>query len=156
MDTVRALAEAEIQLEKLTDERDMIDRKIKGLVQVIDGLRVMSGESAGGPSQSKGLAPIDEIGLTDAVRNYFKSVAAGPVFPVQIRDALIAAGYYGNGPQGILLAVHSILGRMEKRGEVDPVPRDGKTAYEWVSLLKRAVRKTEEEKKKNLETWKRQ
>jgi len=145
MDTKQKLSEFEAELRRLCDERDALDRKIKGLVQVIEGLRLMSEE----PDFSDGLAAIlsaDELGLTDAVRNYFRHIAAGPVFPVEVRDALMAAGYEGGGPQSALLAVHSIISRMQKKGEIDAVERDGKTAYVWVSLLKRAMRQTEQQK----------
>jgi hypothetical protein len=154
VDAKERLSEFESELRKLSDERDVLDRKIRGLVQVIEGLKSMSDEACTSVIQHKiPTLAVDEIGLTAAVRNYFKSIAAGPVYPAEIRDALIGAGYYGNGPQGVLLAVHSILARMEKRGEIDSVQRDGRTAYQWVSLLKRAVRRTEQEKEESLKVW---
>jgi hypothetical protein len=141
------LSEFQEELKKLCDKRDALDRRIKGLVQAIEGLRLMSQE----PDFSSELTAIlnsDELGLTDAVRNYFEYLAVGPVLPVEIRDALSAAGYEGGGPQSALLAIHSILSRMEKKGEIEPVKRDGKTAYRWVSKLSRAIRDEQESKKR--------
>jgi hypothetical protein len=146
MNTKQSLSEFEAELKKLSEERDSLDRKIRGLVQVIEGLRIMSEESGPVGRLSDMLGSPDEIGLTDAVRNYFEYIAAGPVFPVEIRDALLAAGYEGGGPQSSLLAVHSIISRMEKKGEIEPVKRDEKTAYRWVSKLSRALREERERK----------
>jgi hypothetical protein len=146
MNTKQKLSEFEEELKTLSEARDSLDRKIRGLVQVIEGLRLMSEEPNPMGRLSDMLGSSDEVGLTDAVRNYFEYIAAGPVSPVEVRDALRAAGYEGGGPQSALLAVHSIISRMQKKGEVDAVERDGKTAYVWVSLLKRAVRQTEEQK----------
>jgi hypothetical protein len=142
MDIQSHLTEAERELLKLSEERDVLDRKIKGLIQVIEGFRFICNE----PNILPPMPTLQEAGLTSAVRNYFTTLAAGPVFPVEIRDALMSAGYNEGGTQGVLLAVHSILSRMEKKGEIDPVEREGKTAYQWVSLLTRAMRETERQK----------
>jgi hypothetical protein len=151
MDSKRELSDYELELRKCCEERDVLDRRIKGLVKVIEGLSLLSNRHA--LPASHGKIPslvVGEVGVTDAVRNYLEHVAVAPAFPVEIRDALIAAGYYGNGPQSVLLAVHSVLSRMEKRGEIDPVQRDGKTAYVRISLITRAIREAEKQKKERL------
>ena len=146
MDMKKSLAEAERELIKLAAERDALDRRINGLVQVIDGLRLISSDVDSTTKLPLPPPNMEEVGITDAVRNYFIGYAAGPVFPVEIRDAVMAAGYSGNGPQSVLLAVHSVLSRMERSGEVEQVERDGKNAYRWISKLTRAVREMEKNK----------
>jgi hypothetical protein len=131
------LAKAQRELRNLSEQREVLDRRIKGLVTVIDGLKMMANEEA--ISELIPVIPaIERMGITDAVRYYLQDFSCGPVFPTEIRDAMIVSGRTET-PQDLLLAVHSVLSRMEKAGEIEPVERDGKKAYLWVSVLKRAV-----------------
>jgi len=138
MDVKQSLEEANRELENLVEQKEALDRRIKGLVQVIEGLKFMAqGDSIGTPICSP---TGEDVGVTDAVRRCLGG-AAGPMFPTEIRDRLWSAGYTGSGdPKGVLISVHGILDRLMKKGEVDEVLRDGQKAYKAVSGLVRAIR----------------
>jgi len=154
MDVKKSLEEANRELENLVTQKEALDRRINGLVQVIDGLKFMAqGDSMiGTPINSTLAERIEDKNVTDAVRRCLAS-AAGPMFPIEIRDRLWSAGYTGSGdPKSVLINVHGILDRLIKKGEVDEVPRDGQKAYKAVGALVRAIRaeKIEEIRKAKL------
>ncbi|MCU1311590.1 MAG: hypothetical protein JWO20_2715 [Candidatus Angelobacter sp.] len=102
-----------------------LEAEIAGLQQTALGLARMLGEE---------FVAEDEIGLTDAVRNVFKSALPSKNFTaLEVRDELQAMGYditkYGN----VMASIHSVIKRLidkdikfvGTRGDSD------KPAYQW-------------------------
>ncbi len=78
----------------------------------------------------------DAIGLTDAIREAFKSVGQGSLIPTEVKSRLEMMGYdtarYGN----LMASVHTIINRLVQKGEIRQIGmRDNKPAYQWVEKL---------------------
>lgn len=134
MDTKKTLEQAKSELRDLLKKRDEIDRRLKGLVQVIDGLGTL-GEK---PQENDELAPIiaalsaglqASSGFTDTVRAIINH-SSGPITPVEIRDELVAAGFEGKSLKGILINVYTVISRLKKNDEIVEVSKGGKPAYQ--------------------------
>jgi predicted nuclease with TOPRIM domain len=134
MDTKRTLNEAQKELRDLLEKREQLDRRIKGLAQIIEGLRTL-GESADLDEATRLVLSalnqdVPELpkGFTDAVRHLIKH-ATEPVTAMEIRDELQAAGYGGKTPKHTLISVYTVIGRLKEKGVVSEVIRAGKPAY---------------------------
>jgi hypothetical protein len=72
----------------------------------------------------------DALGLTDAIRQAFKTTS-GPLQPTEVRDRLKDMGMditkYGN----VMASVHSVINRLQSRGQIQPVTVGGKPAFVW-------------------------
>lgn len=81
------------------------------------------------------LAGLRELGLTDAVRKIIE-YAIEPVNPRQIRDKLLSLDYSKLPKMNPLAAIHAIITRLQKNGEIrEGKGDDGKPAYEWISQI---------------------
>lgn len=65
--------------------------------------------------------PIENLGLTDAIR-YVLGTFAGlngfPMTPVEIRDKLSERGYDIGGYKNVMASIHTILRRLQKKNEI--------------------------------------
>jgi hypothetical protein len=81
------------------------------------------------------LAGLRELGLTDAVRKIIES-SIEPVNARQIRDQLLALDYRKLPKTNPLAAIHAVITRLQKGGEIQEVKGyDNKPAYEWLSQI---------------------
>jgi hypothetical protein len=72
----------------------------------------------------------DALGLTDAIKQAFKSSSV-PLHPTQVRDVLKSMGIditkYGN----VMASVHSVINRLNTRGDITGCIVGGKPAFQW-------------------------
>lgn len=75
----------------------------------------------------------EEMGLTDAIRQAFKSHVPNALIPTEIRDRLKATGYDITKHGNVLASIHSVVNRLSQRGEIVNAGQrtDGKVAYRW-------------------------
>ena len=141
-----ALKIAEGELGQLLNQREETEKRITALVDVIEGLRLLCGDSA-----QSFQAEIKNQGLTDAVRRILE-FSNSILSPTQIRSILVAARYDLSGQSNVMATLHSILRRLEEAGEVvADKGDDGTTVYLWLSPLRRALLKDVEDRRKYLE-----
>lgn len=132
------------KLEELLRERRALDQRILSLKQ---SLRAFENylESEHETKTDKyrmddtplppALEGLRKLGLTDAVRKIIQS-AIDPINARQIRDDLVSYNYRKLPKNNPLAAIHAILTRLEKNGEIRPVKgSDKKPAYEWRSQI---------------------
>lgn len=106
-------------------EQEFIEAQIIGLRQTVVALSKLLGEE---------FDEEDALGLTDAIRDAFKSKADQNLTAMEARDVLKSLGYdiskYGN----VMASVHSVMKRLEKNNEIKQVGTraDGKPAYKWI------------------------
>ena len=131
------------KLHELLQQRKNIDIQIMGIQQMLRGSAVLTEDPI--PSEYT-LGPIPlppwlegirTVGLTDAVRMVL-STRGGPLTAKQIRDRLESYDYPLT-QQNQMAAVHQVISRLVKQGEIRKVAVDGKTQFVWVSSLKRAL-----------------
>ena len=116
----RALETAAREWEALARERAQIDERLAQLTETIGTLTKLCG-----------LAPTVPWGLTDACRTILRN-AAKPMTPVDVRNRLAAVGFDLSRYANDLAAIHTVLKRLNRSGELQFVPRGrGKHAYAW-------------------------
>ncbi len=115
--------------------QEELEKKIAGLRATIAALSRMLNEE---------FVEEDAMGLTDAIREAFRSVGlSGNLTPTEVKGRLEMMGYdtrkYGN----VMASVHTIINRLESKREIRNVGTrgDGKPCYQWVSPAKAAVTK---------------
>lgn len=141
-------SEAKKELQKLVQERAMLDRKIVGLEQTIKGLDAVCSTDTDPALEKHSLDPLPlppelngllSLGLTDAVRKLFENSGVMLLTPVSIRDQLVMYGY--NLPQdNPVAAIHAVFRRLEESYEIiDTLAEDGKKGYRWQNPLEREL-----------------
>src|SRR6185436_17689169 len=116
----KALAAASREYEALGEKRREIDQRLAELAQTIGTL-----------SRLCGLTPTVPMGLTDAIRLVVRGTGV-PMTPMEVRDRLHAIGFDVSKYTNELAAVHTILKRLNRSGEVRFIARDpGKHQYAW-------------------------
>jgi hypothetical protein len=114
-----ALDAAIKEYEALGEQRRAIDKRLADLGQTIGTL-----------SRLLGHVPTVPLGLTDAVR--FVTRAGVPLTPTDVRDRLRTIGVDLDSYANDLAAIHTILKRLNDKGEVRVVPHtNGRDAYVW-------------------------
>jgi hypothetical protein len=114
-----ALEAAIKEYESLGDERRAIDKRLAELAQTIGTLTRLVGH-----------VPTVPLGITDAVRLVTR--AGLPLTPTDVRDRLHAMGFDLSGYASELSAIHTVLKRLNERGELRIVPKpNGRDAYLW-------------------------
>lgn len=104
---------------KLDHEMEQIKLELIGLDQILEGLEYM--ESGPPPD-------LEPVGFTDKIKHILQTTNVH-LLPTQIRDALMNLGETGSSMKNLLIAVHSILARLEPFLATKEV--SGKTAYKW-------------------------
>lgn len=116
----RALDAALREYEALAGKRTEIDARLARLAQSIGSLTRLCG-----------LVPTVPWGLTDACRMTLKGVGH-PLTALEVRAQLEAMGFDLARYTSELAAIHTVLRRLAKSGEVEFVPRAwDKPAYQW-------------------------
>lgn len=111
------------------EQQEFIEAQIIGLRQTIIALAKLLGED---------FDEEESLGLTDAIRDAFKAKADQNLIAMEVRDVIKSLGYdvskYGN----VMASVHSVIKRLEAKGEIRHVGNrgDGKPAYRWSAPVK--------------------
>ena len=113
-----ALDAAVHEYERLGDQRRAIDRRLAELAQTIGTL-----------TRLLGLVPTVPLGLTDACRLVLRS--GQPMTPTDVRDRLTAIGVDLSVYASPLSAIHTVLKRLQKAGELRPAQSAAGRSYVW-------------------------
>ena len=119
----QTLKQTRRELERLRDQRDELDSRIKRLEHVEAALRGVTERPEKGPALS---------GLTDVARYIFKR-ADQPITPTELRDLMLTMGFSQKAYQQFLASVHVILKRLCKNNEVLEFTFSDKKTYYWAS-----------------------
>ncbi|HXC71393.1 MAG TPA: hypothetical protein VN644_15535 [Pyrinomonadaceae bacterium] len=79
-----------------------------------------------------------DTGLTDAVRKALQSVSNVSLSPVQVRNRMEKMGFDLKAYKNVLASIHTILKRLQTKGDVSTRERDGKTVYRWSKVIVKA------------------
>lgn len=126
------MLEAQKELKDLLRQRDEIDQRIKGVTEILIGLKTLGEkpEIEGVTLTSLGsFIPEESVGFTETVRQIIRN-ANGPITAMEIRDELEAAGRGGKTPKHTLISVYTVVNRLKEKGHIVEVQRDGKAAYQ--------------------------
>jgi hypothetical protein len=132
------------KLSELISERRNIDKQIDGLQQMLRGAAVLTEDpipkeyTLGPIPLPPGLEDIRSLGLTDAIRLMLKNRPAGAMTAMGIRDSL-GAYEYPLTQSNQMIAIHQVLAKLAKKGEIRKLPEEGKARYQWVSNVERAL-----------------
>jgi hypothetical protein len=120
-DYKRALDAACREYEEVTRQRAVLDKRLAQLH-----------ESIGALIRLCGYTPTVSWGLTDACRVVLAR-AEHPLTALGVRDRLVAIGFDLSKYASDLSAIHTVLKRLNRAGELRFVARaPGNHAYEWV------------------------
>ncbi len=116
----QAYEAAKLDLLKLLQKRDQIDRQIHKLRQTVKAL----GELCGAAPEEidkllliEGFALNPTMGFTHAIRRLFR-IHQKALSPVEIRDDLLKIGI-GKEQVNLLSSIHTVLRRMVEAGEIE-------------------------------------
>lgn len=112
----KAMQDAQEELARLEQRRAK-------LLQLIEDLKALSGDEFLELTPPPGYEP---EGPTAEIRKIL-SLSTVHLTATQIRDSLMQRGFEKSNPKTLLIAVHTVLGRIDK--ELDVIERDGKPAY---------------------------
>ena len=117
---VKAFEAATREMETLMQQRSDLDHRILQLRQTLVNL-----------SHLCGFTPTVSWGMTDGVRFILRRTQR-PMSAVDVRDELANWGFDMSKYANDLSAIHTVLKRLNKAGEIRFVPRAaGSHAYEW-------------------------
>jgi len=120
-DYVKAFEAATREMESLMQQRADLDQRILHLRQTLVSL-----------SHLCGFTPTVSWGMTDGVRFILRR-AERPMSAIDVRDELANWGFDMAKYANDLSAIHTVLKRLNKAGEIRLVPRAaGSHAYEWM------------------------
>src|SRR5213592_3832416 len=120
-DYKRALAAACREYEEAAQQRAELDKRLSHLHETIGALTRLCGYT-----------PTVSWGLTDACRVVLAR-AERPMSALDVRDRLKAIGFDLSKYSSDLAAIHTVLKRLHRAGELRFVARDpGNRAYDWV------------------------
>jgi len=132
---------------RLAAQRDALVQKIEQiqdrLIQLKHRMNELDALTPGehSPNRRFKAAVLPELdpsrGLSDAIRRLLQAHRA--LSPPLIRDLLTRSGFAAH--PNLLIKIHSSLKSLAYRGELRAVEIRGRTAYEWVDPLERALRR---------------
>jgi chromosome segregation ATPase len=130
IDYKKNLASAKVEFASLQKElgealkrQEELEKKLTAIRQMIYSFSDVVGES---------FDEVEELGLTDAVRQAFRT-SATRLTPPQVKARMWELGFdvtkYGNA----MAAIHTVIGRLVSNGEITQNGTDGanKPAYQW-------------------------
>ena len=130
------LAELMAERETLDERREALHERIVRLRRVAWGLASLC-DVENIEQEHPSLFPDEfsdnaDVGLTDAIRQVLSSHEEASLSPVFIRDRLAGVGFDIKTHKNILASIHTVLKRLQRRGEVTPFIREGRTSYRWI------------------------
>jgi len=118
--------------EELTKEVASVEARMRQLKDTIASLGRLCEQIDDGDNPKNlptELAHVTGLGLTDAVREVFRSRPEEFLFPSEVADLLIQAGY----DRGTMMTsnIYTVCKRMRKAGQLDRKDIEGKAAYKF-------------------------
>ena len=117
-----------LELGKCIQKQEALETSIAKLQEVAVAIARLLGEE---------YVPEDAMGLTDAIRQAFKTTPNVAMTTKEVRARLQQMGFdiaqYGN----VLASIHTVISRLHAKKEIKhaAVRNDGKPAYQWVNPL---------------------
>jgi hypothetical protein len=117
-----------LELGKCIQKQEDLETGIAKLQEVAVAIARLLGEE---------YVPEDAMGLTDAIRQAFKTTPNVTMTTKEVRARLQQMGFditqYGN----VLASIHTVISRLHSKREIKQaaVRNDGKPAYQWVNPL---------------------
>jgi hypothetical protein len=122
-DYKNALDAACREFEQLLQQRADLEKRLDQLHETIASLTRLCGYE-----------PTVPLGVTDAVRLVLRRIGAAAT-PLEVRDRLRAIGFDLSKYSNDLSAIHTVLKRLQKAGELHVVPQpDGGIGYRPASI----------------------
>jgi hypothetical protein len=119
-DAIRQQADAEEAARALND-------RIADLRQSVSALAKLCGEE---------FNEEEALGLTDAIRQIFKTAGTRPLTAQDVRTGLESRGFKIGRYSNILASIHTVIKRLAEKGEIKPTDSTGdKPAYRWDPLF---------------------
>ena len=111
------LEAALVQQTQLNERKKVIDEQVENLLDAVRALhKVYGGEFPEAVAkQIEG-----DLGITDQVRQVFKTVPAQWLVPMQVRTMVEARGFSLAGYSNPMAVIHQVLKRLDKQGELQP------------------------------------
>lgn len=130
-DYKKAFAQAHADLEKLTEEREEIDRKISRLKQAIVGLAPLAEEAGPMVGVTSILArSFAEAGMTDAIREILSS-SQKPLTPLEVKERLLQMKPSASAQSNIMASIHTVLKRLVPKEATSSTSKEGDVVYAW-------------------------
>lgn len=124
-----AFQTARIELDRLLEQRDEVERRISQLKQTIVALAPLAEEEDLVTELAR--AWMGALGLTDAIREVLRSETK-PVTALEVKDRLIKTGADLSGYKNALGSIHTVLRRLvESKEATAGTDKEGSTTYEW-------------------------
>lgn len=119
------------RLRELMEQEKSAQEGIGHWAPIVERLASMAGEKVPEDIQSRimalnkvkqaGEAPLEDMGLTEAIRWVFRQPLLLPLTPTQVRDRLAEMGYDVNKYAYPMPPIHNTLKRMKEAGEIREV-----------------------------------
>jgi len=116
----QAYETAKLDLLKLMQKRDQLDKQIRKLKQSLNALGDLCGadpEEIDKLLLMEGFAIDSSLGFTAAIRRLFR-IRKTALSPMEIRDDLLKIGI-GRNQVNLLSSIHTVLRRMVEAGEIE-------------------------------------
>lgn len=138
----KQIEDAQQQLLRLEQQKKDVERQMRGWVQIIEGLRMLSERPSFGAAPTTEVASIDPE--TPSLPNKIVAILAKigePVGATEIRDHLIINGAVDASTKNLLINIHTTLKRLIRAGQVEEIPvNDGSKLYRFVTPMERAIK----------------
>jgi hypothetical protein len=120
-----------------------IDKKIDAMAQTVSALAPLVPEPTPELTLPNVLAivgrAIVEVGITDRIRALFRVTSARQISALEVRDELVASGFYGADYSNFLSTIHTVLRRLVLSGEIAEVSSPGGKKYQGRAISKPAA-----------------
>jgi hypothetical protein len=138
----KEIEDAQKQLLRLEQQKKNVERQMRGWVQIIEGLRMLSERPSIGAAPSTEVISIDPE--TPSLPNMVVAILAklgDPVGATRIRDQLIIDRAVDASIKNLLINIHTTLKRLIRVGQVEEVPgNNGRKLYRFVTPMERAIK----------------
>jgi len=106
-----AISATRLELGQTMEKAEYLETRVAHLQAIATATARLLGED---------YIPEDSLGLTDAIRQAFKTAPNAQMNAIGVRDRLKQMGFnltqYGN----VLASIHTVLGRLRDKGEIKP------------------------------------
>lgn len=114
------IQQAKDRLEVLYQQREAINEEIANLERGIKGFAPLVKSLWIGPS----------TGITDSIRQVFKTDPQRVFSPTEIRNELLKRGVELK-QENPMATIHQVLARLREQGDVEPYVTEGRPRYKW-------------------------
>jgi|SRR5579863_6284815 len=137
----KALESARSELEKLTKDREKIERRMTTLERMIEALvSICQEDGVSLPPDfalPMGLETASNASLTEAIKSALKTGAVS-MTPTEVRDKLLAAGFDLKKYTSPMVPIHNTLKRLYSQGEIARTT-DTPIKYQWLDPVAKST-----------------